>query len=204
MNVASGNLTSGADIYPQLDVSGEIWLTPNWYAAAEISQGVMSVNNPGSTGPSSLGANNGHYDFHGGYKFLLQDDFFGPQIDTHLGLNKFSFSVDNSSSVTSITYSGLYIGLGGSAPITVDRSWYIDADLDLFILPASAETPGTSGSSASSSVTKFNIGASHKLSTQFWIHGQLDFEVYSTNYSDTGNSSRQQLITLLSGVEYMF
>ena len=207
MNLASGNLNAGAGLYPQLDVSGEIWLTPNWYAAAEIGQGVMSVSNPGGSGPSSLGANNGHYDFHGGYRFLLQDDFFGPLIDVRGGLNKFSFSVDPSSPMTSINYSGFYIGLGGSAPVTVARDWYIDADLDLFILPSSSETAGTAGTSgntANANITKFNIGTSHKLTNQFWIQGHIFFERYSTTYSDTGNSSQQQLITLLTGVEYMF
>jgi len=73
----------------------------------------MSISNPSSGG--SLGAHNGYYRLHAGYKFLLEDDFFGPQLDAHLGFGNYSWFVDtsNPTTFTSLSYSGLYIGLAG-------------------------------------------------------------------------------------------
>jgi hypothetical protein len=217
ITAASGQQSWSSDvgIYPQLEIDGEIWITPQWYAGATISQGVLSMANPqsGST-PGDLGSNNSHFDFRGGYKFLLQDDFYGPQMNLHLGISKYSNFIDASTPITftSVSYGGMYLGVGGSIPLNNERSYYFDVNLDRYLGPSFTETPVTSGANSDSSITTFNIGGSYKLTNQFWLKAHLDFEFYSTTFSgvgtrpngDYGLNTSQSLITLFSGVDYMF
>ncbi|MDZ4676492.1 MAG: hypothetical protein SGI74_03195 [Oligoflexia bacterium] len=204
-----------APIYPQIDLAAEIWLTSNWYMSGLIRQGVFSVPNPEAGGaPSRLAANNAHYDLHGGYKFLLQDNFWGPQINLHAGFAKYSMFVDASTPLTftSTSYSGMYLGLGGSLPITNDHAWYLDINLDRFLYPNVTETPVSSGATSDTTITAFSFGGSYKLAPQYGLHAHLNFEFYSSTYSGAGNrgngiiglNSSQSLTTLITGIDYMF
>ncbi len=209
----AGSFAGDVPVYPQLNLTGEIWMTPNWYLGGLIQQGVMSVSNPQTVStPTKLGANTAHYDVHGGYKFLLQDDFWGPQINLHFGFSKYSMFIDASTPLTftSTSYSGLYGGIGGSLPITSDRTYYFDVNLDRHILPGMTETPSSSGSGSDNSVTAFSFGGSHKITTQFWLVAHVSFEFYSSTFTgigsrnDTGLNASQSLTTLTSGIDYLF
>ncbi|RYZ70802.1 MAG: hypothetical protein EOP05_12760, partial [Proteobacteria bacterium] len=74
-------------IYPSLGVQGELWINPRWAARLELTQGVISTDNPreGSS-PKDLNQSYSRYALMLGYNFLLQDDFFGPKIQLNLGL----------------------------------------------------------------------------------------------------------------------
>jgi hypothetical protein len=223
LDVPSNTQSSYSDnvtVYPQLKLSSEIWLTPHWYLGAGIQQGVLSVTNPQSgSSPTKLGANTAHYNLQLGYKFLLQqEDFWGPQINFHMGFAKYSLSVDASTPLTftSMSYSGLVGGIGGSIPINVERTYYLNVNLDRYLFPSLSETPASSGGTSDNSVTFFSFGGSRKLTPQFWIVAQLDFEFYFTTFGGTGTrqngtggavmglNSSQTLITLNGGIEYLF
>ncbi len=209
----SGSITGSNSLYPQIDFHGEIWITRNWYVGGKIRYGVFSIGNAlsGST-PGNLSANNGHFDLHAGYKFLLQDEFWGPQIIINMGFSKYSLFVDASTPLayTSTSYSGLYLGIGGLVPIDEERIWYFEASLSRHLFPIMTETPLSSGASSDNTITVLSIGASRKLNTAFRIHGSFDFESYSSTFSgggsrgDTGSNSSQTLITLVGGLDYYF
>lgn len=208
--------SDNVSIYPQLRLNGEVWLTPNWFIGAKIQQGVLSIGNPQSgSNPTKLGANTAHYDLQFGYKFLLQEqDFWGPQINFHLGFNKYTLSVDASTPLTftTMSYSGLYGGLGGSIPLNPERTYYLDVNLDRYLFPTLSESPASSGANADNSVTSFSFGGSYKLTPQFWIVAHFDFEFYFTTFNGLGTrpggvsgmNSSHSLITLNGGIEYLF
>jgi hypothetical protein len=219
--VNEGSLSTEVAIYPQINLTGELWLTPTWFVAARIEEGVTALSNPLSgSSPGSLAATNSHYALHGGYKFFLEDDSFGPEIDTFLGMGDYSFFVDTSTptAYTSLSYYGVYIGVKGSLPLTRERDWYVNATMNYYFSPGLTETPVTSGTSSNNSITEFTIGGSHRMTDQLWLTGKLDFEFYGTNFSgqgtrisstnptvfDTGLNSSQSLFTLLIGMEYVF
>ncbi len=208
----AGSFSGDVPVYPQLGVSSEIWMTPSWYLGGLIQQGVMSVTNPQTGTPTKLGANTSHYDVHFGYKFLLQDDFWGPVINLHLGFAKYTLFIDASTPLTftSSSYSGLYGGLGGSVPLSSDRRYYFDVNLDRYLFPSMVESPSTSGAGSDNSVTSFSFGGSYKMTSQFWVSAHLGFEFYSSTFTgtgsrnDTGLNASQSLTTLTSGIDYLF
>jgi hypothetical protein len=213
-----GSMSSAISIYPQLNLTGELWLTEKWFVEGRIEEGISTIKNPLATSsPGSLNVNNSHYSLDGGYKFLIDDDFYGPQINVHLGMGKYSFFVDSSTQTTftSVSYYGLYFGLGGSLPIDAGHTYFIDLKLDHYFSPGFTESPVSSGSNTDNSATEFLVGASHKLTEFLWLTAHLDFEFYSTNFTglgsrtylnqpDQGLNSSQNLFTLLVGAEYMF
>ena len=209
----NNSYSSNVSVYPQLKLDAEAWITQNWYANLALSQGIFNVPNPAGTSvPSSLGANNSSYQIGGGYKLLLDEDFFGPQLNAHTGYGNYSFFIDASSPLTftSASYSGLFVGLGGSIPITPDRGIYLDGNLDYYLFSNLTETPASSAASSSSSITKFSLGGTFKLNPQFAVVTHLNFDFYSATFSGTGSRSdpgtnaSQSLITLLTGINYSF
>jgi hypothetical protein len=213
LTTQSNNFSSDVSAYPQLDLSGEIWLTPNWYGDALLSQGVFSINNPqGGSSPASLGANSTSYKLGVGYKYLFQDDFYGPQVNVHMGYGHYTFFIDSSSPISfaSMAYSGVYAGVGGSFPVTEERTIYADVNLDKYLFSDLTETPVTNAATSSSSITSFSVGGTYRLTNQFWLSAHLNFDFFSASYSGSGTrpdpavSANQNLITLLSGIEYLF
>jgi hypothetical protein len=214
----AGSISSDISIYPQLNLTGELWLTPSWYLSGRLEQGITSISNPlGGSTPGNLAVTNSHYSVDGGYKFFLEDDYLGPQLGVHLGIGEYSFFVDASTptAFTSLSYYGLYVGLSGSLPVTNDKTWYIDANINRYLSPGLTESPVTSGSTYDNSATEFSIGGSHKISDLFWLTAHLDFEFYGTNYTgqgtrlsngspDVGMNSSHSLFTLLAGLEFFF
>lgn len=211
--LTAGAFSGSVSIYPQIDAHGEIWITRNWYLGAMIQQGVYSMGNPlnGSV-PNTVNATTGHYDLHLGYKFLLQDEFFGPQIIVDLGFSRYDLFIDASTplSFTTTAYSGLYLGIGGTVPVDEEKIWTVDARLQKVLFPIMTETPASSGSASDNSITVLGIGGSYKLNTNFKIKGMFDFEFYSSTFSgtgtrlDAGQNASQSLITLRGGLDYYF
>ncbi len=214
-----GSLSTQVALYPQIDLTGELWITPTWFLAARIEEGITSLTNPlSNSAPGTLSATNSHYSLHGGYKFFLEDDPAGPEIETYLGMGKYSFFIDTSTptTYTSVSYYGLYFGVKGSLPVTHDKEWTVNASIDHYFSPGLTEAPVTSGTTSDNSATEFTIGAAHKMSDQLWLTLKLDFEFYGTNFTGTGSrtssggtpdsglNSSQSLITLLAGMEYSF
>jgi hypothetical protein len=210
---SAGSFSNTTPIYPQLDVFGEIWITPRWFVGADMRQGILSIANtqPAST-PSTLNATTSRYAIHGGYRFLLQDDFFGPRIDTLLGFSRHTLFVDASTPLTytSTTYGGLYIGVGGSAPLSSDNVYVFDVLLTRHLFPSLTETPQSSGATSDNSVTIFSFGGQYKLNNQFRFAVHLEFEFFSTTYTgggtrgDAGLNASQSSTNLLLGIHYLF
>jgi len=207
-----GSYGADSSLYPQLQLTGEIWITKSWYTGTEIRQGTTSSLNS-TAGGITGGVRTAYYDLYAGYKFLLQDDFWGPQINLHLGFASSTMVVDRASitSLSSTAYSGLYYGIGGSIPISRNRSTYIDIMLNRFFLPQFSETPVASGAASSSSAMLISLGGSYRFTPHISAVAHLEYEFYSTTFtgpgarnSDIGLNSSQSLTSLISGVNYTF
>jgi len=213
----SGTKEGKVPIFPSIELRGELWLTPNWYVGAMTRQGIFSMDNPNGSSPSSLSSTLTSYEFRGGYRFLLQDDFFGPQVSLHGGIQKFSMFVDASTPLTftSTSFYGFFLGVAGSLPISSDRRWYLDVELNRFFYPVMTETPVTSASNVDASITQFAFGASYRLTNRFFITGHLDMGFYSATFTgsgtrqvagvpDPGLNMSERVTQLIGGLIYMF
>lgn len=220
VNVTSvGNLEAKTSVFPALALHGEIWLTPNWQVNADILQGVLSASNPRSgSKPSELNQSMGRYSLSFGYNFLLRDDFFGPKLQVNAGFMNYKLYVDDSqpTALTTATYSGFVLGIGGSLPVSERKDWFVGGHANLVFFPTLAETPVSSGASSSNSINDFSLFVEKKIGENIRGIASIDFALYSTNFSGTGSrtgtggvsevatSMSQRTTTVNAGVAYLF
>jgi hypothetical protein len=196
-----------------LKLVGEIWITPNFTAEAVLRQGVFSAGNPrAGSEPKDLSFAVSNYDFKLGYNFLILDEFFGPKIQVQAGFTQYYLYVDqtNPTAYTSSLYRGLVIGINGSFPIDPKRIWQLGAGMNLTISPAITESPKSSGSTASNTVSSYKVFGSKRAGERVELAGALDFELYASEFggagtrTESGVSTSQRLTTLWFGINYLF
>lgn len=210
---SSGTLNGASQLYPSLAINGELWLNPNWTVKAELAQGVISTTNPlaGST-PTNLNHSLTKYSLAIGYNFLIRDDFFGPKMQVSVGFGSSRIFVDDSQprSLTTTTYSGPLIGLGGSFPVTDRKIWFVGGALNLYVMPALNESPVTSSRSSTNTINDFSFFVERKIAENLKASGSLDFALYSSSLSgsgsrgENGTSLSQRHTNITGGIVYMF
>lgn len=217
VNVAnSGDAKS--PFYPSIGINGEIWLTPQWIVRAELGQGVLSTDNPRpGSAPGSLSHSMSKYSLEGGYNFLLRDDFFGPKMYLSAGFASYRMYVDSSSptSLTTVNYSGLMIGFGGSFPVTENKVWYLGGRFNLYMFVALSESPVSSGGEAKNSINDFSLFLEKRIAENLRATASVDFSLYSTSFtgagtrtgpsgSESATSLSQRHTNITGGISYMF
>lgn len=208
-------------IYPSLSVQGELWINPKWAARLELTQGVISMDNPreGSS-PGELNSSYSRYALMLGYNFLLQDDFFGPKIQLNLGLGTARAFVDDSQprALTTTSFSGGILGINGLFPVTDDKQWFAGGKFNLYLFPSMTESPVKSAAGNKASINEFSIFVQKKLGENLRAIGSLDVTLYSANFTggpgsrtdaatgnpETATSLSQRHTVLNAGVLYMF
>ena len=216
---STGTFSASTKVYPSLSVFGELWLTPHWTIRADVMQGVMSVDNPrpGST-PGTLNESVGRYSMQGEYNFLLRDDFFGPKMQLGAGFSQYNVFVQgsNPTALTTDTYSGVFVTVGGSFPISDDKIWYLGGRLNIYLFPNLNETPVSSGGSPKTNIDEFSFSVEKKIFQNLRLTGSVDFALYSTSFTGAGtrtdgngnpeqaDSMSQRSVSLTGGINYMF
>ena len=214
----AGTFEAKSQLYPSLGINGEIWITPEWTMRAEMTQGVISTPNPRSnSSPSTLNHALSRYSLEAMYNFLLRDDFFGPKVFLSTGLGSYRMFVDDSTprGLTTVNYTGVIIGLGGSFPVTDEKEWYAGGRLNLFVMTGMNESPVTSGSSPTNTINEFSLYGEKKIAENLRATAGVDFSLYSTSFSGAGNrtangtpevatSLSQRHTTFNAGINYMF
>lgn len=210
---STGSLNATNPLFPSIRLDGELWLTPDWNILTTIRQGILNVNNPRSgSEPSNLSIAISRYSLYVARNILIKGDFFGPKVQIYLGWSKFSSFVDASTplSLTSMSYSGLALGLKGEVPVDDYGTWNLGASLELFLSKMLTETPASSGSANSNTINSFSIYGNYKLTPRLRAVGSLDFESYTSTFSGDGTrgerglNSSQRLTLLSGGIEYLF
>ena len=213
LNLSDGtNYNSKVTMYPKLDVHGEIWVTPKWYAEASFAQGIGDSSNPTGGSPSKLSNSLTQYRLAFGYNFILRNEFFGPKLSIDLGFNGYQMFVDSSSNqgFTSLDYTSVPIGIGGYVPINPSRSWAIGGKAYFHMFPRLRESPLSSGAGSSNNINQFFFYAENKLSQRLRFNIGLEFLLLSSTFSGTGdrtvpaNNLSHRYTMLSTGIDYMF
>lgn len=211
---------ASTSIYPSLNVHGELWINPTWAARVELTQGVISTDNPREgSNPGELNQSYSRYALLFGYNFLLQDDFFGPKIQLNLGLGTSRTYVDDSQprALTTTSFSGGILGVNGIFPVTDDGQWYAGGKFNLYMFPKMSESPMSSAAKSKASINEFSVFVQKKLGERLRAVGSVDVTLYSANFSggagdrvdengasETATSLSQRHTVLTAGVLYMF
>lgn len=210
-----------SSIYPSLNIHGELWINPTWAARVELTQGVISTDNPrdGST-PGELNQSYSRYALLFGYNFLLQDDFFGPKIQLNLGLGTAKAYVDDSQpkALTTTSFNGGILGVNGIFPVTDDGQWYAGGKFNLYLFPKMSESPTSSAAKSRANINEFSVFVQKKLGERLRAVGSVDVTLFSANFSggagdrtaadgvtpEVATSLSQRHTVLTAGVLYMF
>ncbi|MEZ0392515.1 MAG: hypothetical protein ACAH59_09880, partial [Pseudobdellovibrionaceae bacterium] len=203
-----GAVNSSQTPTPSIHLDGEIWLTTHWFMAANLKQYILSLKNayPGS-GPGNIGVSSTQTTLQVGYNFLLHDKFFGPKFQLLGGYSKFSSTVDTSSptAYTSLSFSGLAIGVAGSLPVSEEMPLTLGAKLMYYLNTDVSESPVSSGLSSSGKITSFSAFGTYRWTEHMNIRGELMYDLFSASFSGTGSrgadsaSSASHTITTMAG-----
>ena len=197
--------------YPKINLHGEIWVTPAWYATALIAQGIGSSDNPTGSSPNELSNSLSQYRFTFGYNFLLRNEFFGPKLSIEAGLNDYRMFIDGSSSsgFTSLQYRTFVVAIGGLVPVTPDKKWSMGGKVHFHFFSSLKETPVNSGDD-NNTINQFSIFAENKLSERLRFNVGLEFHLLSTNFSGNGartipaSNLSHRFFMATTGIDYMF
>jgi hypothetical protein len=204
---SADSLEADAAFYPFIGIEGEVWLTPLWSMHAGIRQGIISTNNPVSgASPSELSHRVSSYDFLMGYNLRMGASLEAPKVELLGGFSTYEMYVDASTPVglTTKDYSGVKLGVSGNYPLQDNSPFQMGANLFFFFDADLNEDPAVSGSS-DNTITQFGVFMDRALRINLKARFNLDFELYSSNFSGgTATSGSQKHTTISGGIYYMF
>ncbi|MFN3695835.1 MAG: hypothetical protein ACK4VO_00215 [Pseudobdellovibrio sp.] len=206
------NLDSGNRAAPYLDMQAELWITPEVYANIDLRQMYFKGTNAlsGST-PSTLNYTVGRVEFSMGYKYLIDGNFWGPNIYSSLGYLSHNVRVTDSTPTgfTSYELTGLSITAGGMFPVTLKKDWAFGGQAKFMLFEHFNETPVDSGK-ANSDFTEFTLMGTYQYTTNINLKGQIIFQNIQTTFNLNGNknpisrSVDEKATSYMFGFEYLF
>lgn len=206
-----GGLEGTNNFAPSVILDGELWITPEWTFTATLKHGIISVRNPRAGGqPSELGQSLSYYEAGLAYAIRLGPSLWSPQISPYVSYFNYRLFVDDSSpeAFTTQQYSGLKLGVKGSAPVGDDFG--AGGVFSTALSPSMQESPVPSADDSKASVVQFGVFGYKKYSERLRVQLNLDFEMYSASLSGRGqrvnaaSSASQRYTTLSGGIYYLF
>jgi hypothetical protein len=176
--------------------------------------GIVPVSNPrsGST-PATLNQSLSYYEAGFGYTMRLGPYAWSPFLEPFMGYFSYRLYADaaDPEAFTTMQYQGFKFGLRGETPIGGENGRYgVGGEFSMALNPSLRESPVPSGDSEKNSVVQFGIYGFKKLGERLKLRADLDFDMYSSNFSGRGGraepatSASQRYTTLSAGIYYMF
>lgn len=186
-SLSTGTAKMGGFLYG-ISLAAEAWVTRNYFAVGEFSRRVGNMTKQGgSPSSTSAGQSAGTLRIGAGYKYLPMGFFYGPQVDLYTGYVKYSYQVDKSAAdgFGANSFSGLYVGVGGSIPLKKTIKVYGKGE----ILPFGGFTDedGIFGSKKSISSMRLDVGVHYNWSPTIKLLG--GFEVLNNSAKLSGSPS---------------
>lgn len=207
-----GPQSGQSNFSPSVILDGELWLTQEWTFHARLKQGIASVENPrAGSAPKTLSQSFAYYEGSVGYRLRFGPYNWSPYAEPFLGYLNSKLYSDSATPEVFLTqqYSGMKLGVHGAAPIG-QGDFGVGGEFSMVFSPKLKEAPVTSGGSAKNQVVQFGILGYKKMGERLKMQLNLDFEMYSSNFSGPGgraeaaSSSSQKFTTLSGGLYYMF
>lgn len=206
------SLEAGKSLALTFDLATELWITPEYFAALELQQSSFKTGNDlaGSL-PTSLNYTLNKMDLSFGYKYLIDGNFWGPQISASLGYYTHSVRVTDTTptAFTSFDLKGVDLTVGGMFPVTLKNDVAIGAQAKFLFFEHFDEKPVNSGS-ASPSFNQFDVLGTVQYTTNINLKGMISFSNVQANFSGSGTktpasrSLDEKVSTYLLGIEYLF
>lgn len=186
-SASSGSNKMGGYMFG-IHAEGEVYITRNYFAQAEFSKRVGSLDKEsGSPNSSSVNQDMTTLKLVGGYKYLPMGFFYGPQVNFYGGFVQYSYKLDESANdgFGQNSFSGILLGIGGSVPIQKGIRAFASGE----IVPFSdfEDDDNIFGSTKSLSSMVFEVGGTYLWSPGMTIIGS--FEVINNSGKFKGNNS---------------
>ncbi len=208
---SAGAVDGNNNLAPTLQIAGEFWISPVFFAGLDLRSSAFAVSNGLSgSSPASINMTANYYNVKLGYNFLLTPDFFGPKLQLTGGFAKFSSQASDTSPVTftNMQFGGTVFGFVAQMPLGETLPMDVGAKFNYFWNPSVSENP-SSGSNGDVKMNDFGFFLNHHAKQKMSYIGELRFESYSAKFSngprpDQVTSITHKLTTLLLGVEFLF
>jgi hypothetical protein len=194
------------------DLTTELWITPEYFAELKLQQASFETENPlvGST-PSSLNYTLNKLDLSFGYKYLIDGNFWGPQVYGSIGYYSHRVHVSDSTptALASFDLKGTDLTVGGMFPVTIHNDVAIGAQAKFLFFETMSENPVSSGG-PSPTFNQFDVMGTYQYTTNINLKGTISFLNIQASYSGDGDknpptrSLDEKLSTYLVGIEYLF
>lgn len=204
---------SGSAFAPGAQVTGELWITKNWFADLGLGYNFMTFSQASvsdSTNVSPETSQTTHsFALNFGYKYLLRKSIFGPQFFVKIGYRNFSWDAPLASNQLLFpkSYSGFNLGIGGSVPVS-GQDFGILTSLNVILFGSLDESGNRTGPGDSSmSAVNFFIGGYHFLNTKLAVRAGFFFDSYSADFngdSTTFANTSQKQVGFLPSILYYF
>lgn len=203
---------AGSSAAVTFDLSTELWITPEYFAELKLQQASFkSDSGLAGSSPSSLNFTLNKMDLSFGYKYLIDGNFWGPQIFGSLGYYTHSVHVSDSTptAFTSFDLKGVDLTVGGMFPVTIKNDVAIGAQAKFLFFEHYSEDPVSSGG-PTASFNQFDILGTYQYTTNINLKASVSFINIQTTFSGDGNkvppsrSLDEKLSTYLFGIEYLF
>lgn len=194
------------------DLTTELWITPDYFAELQLQQSSFKADNDlAGSSPSSLNFNLNILDLSFGYKYLIDGNFWGPQIFGSIGqyTHKVRVSDSTPTAFTSYEVKGFDLTVGGMFPVTLKNDVAIGAKAKFLFFEKFSESPVSSGG-GKPSFNQFEILGSYQYSTNINFKGTVTFTNMQMTFAGDGDkvppsrSLDEKLSTYLFGIEYLF
>lgn len=206
------SLEAGNSYALTFDLATELWITPEYFAELKLQQASFKTDNElAGSSPSSLNYTLNKLDLTFGYKYLIDGNFWGPQIFAGIGYYSHGVQVSDSTptAFASFDLKGIDVTFGGMFPVTLHNDIAIGAQAKFLFLEQMSESPVSSGS-PSPTFNQFDLMGTYQYTTNINLKGTVSFLNVQASYSGDGNKSPatrsldEKLSTYLLGIEYLF
>lgn len=200
---SGGDKKEGSGPLLGLKARGQVWFNPSWFSDFQLGYGISSYS---QTGAESTSASTFNFRLNGGFHILTPNDFFGPRAWFKLGYHSDSYTQtkDASQRMGSITFSGPFVGIGGTLPLRNEVSVFLD--LGLGVLTSATEDISGEKEAKSAQSIWFALGFDYNLSPRVCIRGALEVHSGSAKFLDSPDDSQtnQRRIVFAPALLYYF
>ncbi|MGZ3698868.1 MAG: hypothetical protein ACXWP5_12055, partial [Bdellovibrionota bacterium] len=209
--ITPGANFNGGGFMFQGKADGEIWFNRDWFADLGFIYGIGNYNqtdtvsNTPSPATAAGGVNESLFSFkvNAGYSFLVTGDFFGPKAWLKAGYQLDNWYLPNSTieNTNSISYSAIFLGVGGDVPIRAGFGAQLNFEYAVFTF--SSQTALASGSASAAHHVTLYAGGYYRFTPRITFKAGFDLLSDGTEYP-AGVSNHQQVLSALLGAVYYF
>ncbi len=167
-----------------VDLRAEAWITRNYIGGIELIRGVGSLDlKSGNSQKDKVSTTISGYKFMGGYRYLPIGFFYGPRVDLFGGITKFTYdsTLSAEDGFGTHSFSGLFIGVKGSVPIS--REYRVFANAEFLPFPSFKDEDSVYGSAKNVTSLNLEFGLNYTISTNITFDASLETSSRKSRFS---------------------